>query len=138
MLTAYDFSMAKILDRAGVDILLVGDSASNVMEGNETTLPITLDHMIWYAQAVVKAVDRALVVVDVPFGSYQGNSSEALRSSIRIMKESGAHAIKMEGGIEIREYRKGCKRRYTCNGPFRINTAVDLQVWDLTSSGQRE
>ena len=87
MLTAYDYSMAKILDRAGIDILLVGDSASNVMAGNETTLPITLDHMIWHAQAVVKAVDRALVVVDVPFGSYQGNSSEALRSSIRIMKE---------------------------------------------------
>ena len=103
MLTAYDYSMAKILDRAGIDILLVGDSASNVMAGNETTLPITLDHMIWHAQAVVKAVDRALVVVDVPFGSYQGNSSEALRSSIRIMKESGAHAVKMEGGIEIKE-----------------------------------
>ncbi|OUT98185.1 MAG: 3-methyl-2-oxobutanoate hydroxymethyltransferase [Flammeovirgaceae bacterium TMED32] len=103
MLTAYDYSMAKILDRAGIDILLVGDSASNVMAGNETTLPITLDHMIWHAQAVLKAVDRALVVVDVPFGSYQGNSSEALRSSIRIMKESGAHAVKMEGGIEIKE-----------------------------------
>ena len=103
MLTAYDYSMAKILDRAGIDIVLVGDSASNVMAGNETTLPITLDHMIWHAQAVVKAVDRALVVVDVPFGSYQGNSSEALRSSIRIMKESGAHAVKMEGGIEIKE-----------------------------------
>ena len=103
MLTAYDYSMAKILDIAGIDILLVGDSASNVMAGNDTTLPITLDHMIWHAQAVVKAVDRALVVVDVPFGSYQGNSSEALRSSIRIMKESGAHAVKMEGGIEIRE-----------------------------------
>ncbi len=103
MLTAYDYSMAKILDGAGVDVLLVGDSASNVMAGNETTLPITLDHMIWHATAVVKAVDRALVVVDVPFGSYQGNSSEALRSSIRIMKESGAHAVKMEGGIEVKE-----------------------------------
>lgn len=103
MLTAYDYSMAKILDEAGIDIILVGDSASNVMAGNETTLPITLDHMIWHAQSVVKAVHRALVVVDVPFGSYQGNSSEALRSSIRIMKESGAHAVKMEGGIEIKE-----------------------------------
>ncbi len=103
MLTAYDYSMAKIIDKAGIDIILVGDSASNVMAGNETTLPITLDHMIWHATSVVKAVDRALVVVDVPFGSYQGNSSEALRSSIRIMKESGAHAVKMEGGMEIRE-----------------------------------
>lgn len=103
MLTAYDFSMAKIIDNAGIDIILVGDSASNVMAGNETTLPITLDHMIWHATSVVKAVDRALVVVDVPFGSYQGNSSEALRSSIRIMKESGAHAVKMEGGMEIKE-----------------------------------
>ncbi|MEQ9231660.1 MAG: 3-methyl-2-oxobutanoate hydroxymethyltransferase [Cyclobacteriaceae bacterium] len=103
MLTAYDYSMAKIIDGAGVDIILVGDSASNVMAGNDTTLPITLDHMIWHATSVVKAVNRALVVVDVPFGSYQGNSSEALRSSIRIMKESGAHAVKMEGGIEIKE-----------------------------------
>lgn len=103
MLTAYDYSMARILDAAGVDVILVGDSASNVMAGNETTLPITLDHMIWHATSVVKAVKRALVVVDVPFGSYQGNSSEALRSSIRIMKESGAHAVKMEGGIEIKE-----------------------------------
>ncbi len=103
MLTAYDFSMARIIDAAGVDIILVGDSASNVMAGNETTLPITLDHMIYHATSVVKAVKRALVVVDVPFGSYQGNSSEALRSSIRIMKESGAHAVKMEGGLEIRE-----------------------------------
>ena len=103
MLTAYDYSMARILDKAGIDILLVGDSASNVMAGNETTLPITLDHMIWHATSVVKAVDRALVVVDVPFGSYQGNSSEALRSSIRIMKESGAHAVKMEGGLEVKE-----------------------------------
>lgn len=103
MLTAYDYSLAKIIDKAGIDIILVGDSASNVMAGNETTLPITLDHMIWHATSVVKAVDRALVVVDVPFGSYQGNSSEALRSSIRIMKESGAHAVKMEGGMEIKE-----------------------------------
>ena len=103
MLTAYDFSMAKILDEAGIDVILVGDSASNVMAGNDTTLPITLDHMIWHATSVIKAVKRALVVVDVPFGSYQGNSSEALRSSIRIMKESGAHAVKMEGGLEIKE-----------------------------------
>ncbi len=103
MLTAYDYSMAKIIDGAGVDIILVGDSASNVMAGNDTTVPITLDHMIWHATSVVKAVNRALVVVDVPFGSYQGNSSEALRSCIRIMKESGGHAVKMEGGIEIKE-----------------------------------
>jgi 3-methyl-2-oxobutanoate hydroxymethyltransferase len=103
MLTAYDYSMAKLLDAAGIDVLLVGDSASNVMAGNETTLPITLDHMIWHATGVVKAVNRALVVVDIPFGSYQGNSSEALRSAIRIMKESGGHAVKMEGGGEIKE-----------------------------------
>ncbi len=103
MLTAYDYSMAKIIDSAGIDIILVGDSASNVMAGNETTLPITLDHMIYHATSVVKAVKRALIVVDIPFGSYQGNSGEALRSSIRIMKESGAHSVKMEGGIEIIE-----------------------------------
>ncbi|AZQ64134.1 3-methyl-2-oxobutanoate hydroxymethyltransferase [Flammeovirga pectinis] len=103
MLTAYDYSMAKILDGAGIDVLLVGDSASNVMAGNETTLPITLDHMIYHASSVVKAVDRALVVVDIPFGSYQGSSSEALRSAIRIMKESGGHAVKVEGGEEIKE-----------------------------------
>ena len=103
MLTAYDFSMARILDEAGIDVLLVGDSASNVMAGHETTLPITLDQMIYHASSVVRAVKRAFVVVDIPFGSYQGNSSEALRSTIRIMKESGAHAVKMEGGAEIRE-----------------------------------
>lgn len=103
MLTAYDYSMAQILDGAGIDVLLVGDSASNVMAGNETTLPITLDQMIYHASSVVKAITRALVVVDIPFGSYQGNSSEALRSAIRIMKESGAHAVKMEGGAEIKE-----------------------------------
>ena len=101
MLTAYDYSMARILDRAGIDILLVGDSASNVMAGHETTLPITLEHMIYHAESVVKAVTRALVVVDLPFGSYQGNSTKALASAIRIMKESGAHAVKMEGGSEI-------------------------------------
>lgn len=103
MLTAYEFSIAKILDTAGMDILLVGDSASNVIHGHETTLPITLDQMISHASAVVRAVQRALVVVDIPFGSYQGNSSEALRSAIRVMKESGAHAIKMEGGSEIKD-----------------------------------
>src|SRR6187431_920267 len=103
MLTAYDFSMAKIIDGAGVDVILVGDSASNVMAGHETTLPITLDQMIYHASSVIRAINRALVVVDLPFGSYQGNSSEALRSAIRIMKESGAHAVKMEGGVEIKE-----------------------------------
>jgi len=103
MLTAYDFSMAKIIDGAGMDIILVGDSASNVMAGNETTLPITLDQMIYHASSVIKAVKRALVVVDLPFGSYQGSSGEALRSSIRIMKESGAHAVKLEGGSEVKD-----------------------------------
>lgn len=103
MLTAYDFSMARIIDGAGIDVILVGDSASNVMAGNETTLPITLDQMIYHATSVVKAVKRALVVVDIPFGYYQGSSGEALRSSIRIMKESGAHAVKLEGGSEVKE-----------------------------------
>lgn len=101
MLTAYDYSMARLIDGAGIDIILVGDSASNVMAGNETTLPITLDQMIYHASSVVKGVNRALVVVDLPFGSYQGSSGEALRSSIRIMKESGGHAVKLEGGSEV-------------------------------------
>lgn len=103
MLTAYDYSMARIIDGAGIDIILVGDSASNVMAGNESTLPITLEQMIYHAQSVVRAVDRALVVVDLPFGTYQGNSKEALHSAIRIMKETGAHSVKMEGGQEIQE-----------------------------------
>ncbi len=103
MLTAYDYSMAKIVDAAQVDVILVGDSASNVMAGHETTLPITLDQMIYHATSVIRAVERALVVVDIPFGSYQSDPKEALRSAIRIMKESGAHAVKVEGGIEIKE-----------------------------------
>ncbi|MEJ7645107.1 MAG: 3-methyl-2-oxobutanoate hydroxymethyltransferase [Chryseolinea sp.] len=103
MLTAYDYSMAKIIDGAGIDIILVGDSASNVMAGYETTLPITLDQMIYHAASVVRAVKRCLVVVDLPFGTYQGSSGEALRSSIRIMKESGAHAVKLEGGSEVKD-----------------------------------
>ncbi|HEC43724.1 MAG TPA: 3-methyl-2-oxobutanoate hydroxymethyltransferase [Bacteroides sp.] len=103
MLTAYDYSMARIIDEAGIDIILVGDSASNVMAGHETTLPITLDQMINHAAAVVRAVNRALIVCDLPFGTYQGNSREALASSIRIMKETGSHAVKMEGGREIQE-----------------------------------
>ena len=103
MLTSYDYSMATIVDGGGIDVILVGDSASNVMAGHETTLPITLDQMIYHAQSVVRAVKRALVVVDLPFGSYQGNSKEALNSAIRIMKESGAHAVKLEGGLEIKE-----------------------------------
>ncbi len=103
MLTGYDFSMARILDDAGIDIILVGDSASNVMAGHETTLPITLDQMIYHASSVVRAVSKALVVVDLPFGSYQGNSKLALESAVRIMKESGAHAVKLEGGEEIGE-----------------------------------
>jgi 3-methyl-2-oxobutanoate hydroxymethyltransferase len=103
MLTGYDYSMARILDEAGIDVILVGDSASNVMAGHETTLPITLEQMIYHASAVVRAVKRALVVVDLPFGSYQSNPMKALESAIRIMKESGAHAVKLEGGAEIEE-----------------------------------
>ncbi|MES2239314.1 MAG: 3-methyl-2-oxobutanoate hydroxymethyltransferase [Bacteroidota bacterium] len=103
MLTAYDYTMAKIVDSAGIDVILVGDSASNVMAGHETTLPITLDQMIYHASSVVRGADRALVVVDLPFGSYQSDPKEALRSAIRIMKESGGHAVKLEGGKEIKE-----------------------------------
>jgi 3-methyl-2-oxobutanoate hydroxymethyltransferase len=103
MLTAYDYTMAKIVDTSGVDVILVGDSASNVMAGHETTLPITLDQMIYHASSVVRAIERALVVVDLPFGSYQSDPKEALRSAIRIMKESGGHAVKLEGGSEIKE-----------------------------------
>ena len=103
MLTAYDYTMAKILDSAGIDVILVGDSASNVMAGHETTLPITLNEMIYHASSVIRAIDRCLVVVDLPFGTYQGNSKNALESAIRIMKESGGHAVKLEGGSEISE-----------------------------------
>ena len=103
MLTAYDYTLAGIVDQAGIDIILVGDSASNVMAGHETTLPITLDQMIYHASSVIRAVDRALVVVDLPFGTYQADSKEALKSAIRIMKESGAHAVKLEGGYEVKE-----------------------------------
>ena len=103
MLTAYDFTMAKIVDNAGIDVILVGDSASNVMAGHETTLPITLDQMIYHASSVIRAIERSLVVVDRPFGSYQSDPKEALRSAIRIMKESGAHAVKLEGGKEVKE-----------------------------------
>ena len=103
MLTAYDYSMAQLIDQAGMDVILVGDSASNVMAGNVTTLPITLDQMIYHGKSVMKAVKRALVVVDLPFGTYQGNSKEALASAIRVMKETHADCIKLEGGSEIRE-----------------------------------
>ena len=103
MLTSYDYTLSKIVDSGGVDVILVGDSASNVMAGHETTLPITLDQMIYHTASVVRAVDRALIVADMPFGTYQGNSKEALNSAIRIMKESGAHSVKMEGGSEILE-----------------------------------
>lgn len=103
MLTAYDYTMAKIIDSSGIDVILVGDSASNVMAGHETTLPITLDQMIYHASSVIRGIERALVVVDLPFGTYQSDPKEALRSAIRIMKESGAHAVKMEGGKEIKE-----------------------------------
>jgi len=102
MLTAYDYSLARIVDEAGIDVILVGDSASNVMAGHETTLPITLDQMIYHASSVIRAIKRSLIVVDLPFGTYQGNSKKALASAIRIMKESGAHAVKLEGGAEIR------------------------------------
>ncbi len=103
MITAYDYSMARIIDSTGIDIVLIGDSASNVMAGNESTLPITLDQMIYHATSVVRAINRALIIVDMPFGTYQGNSKEALCSAIRIMKETGAHAVKLEGGTEILE-----------------------------------
>lgn len=103
MLTAYDYSLARILDEANIDVILVGDSASNIMAGFETTLPITLEHMIYHAESVVRAVDRALVIVDMPFGTYQGNSREAIQSAIRIMKQTGASGVKMEGGTEIRD-----------------------------------
>ncbi|MFZ9056654.1 MAG: 3-methyl-2-oxobutanoate hydroxymethyltransferase [Flavobacteriaceae bacterium] len=103
MLTAYDYTLAGIIDKAGIDVVLVGDSASNVIAGHETTLPITLDQMIYHAASVVRAIERALVVVDLPFGSYQADSKEALRSAIRIMKESGAHAVKLEGGEKIKD-----------------------------------
>ena len=103
MLTAYDYTLAKIVDEGGIDVILVGDSASNVMAGHETTLPITLDQMIYHSASVVRAVDRALIVADMPFGTYQGNSKEALNSAIRIMKEAGAHSVKLEGGSEILE-----------------------------------
>ncbi|RLD56503.1 MAG: 3-methyl-2-oxobutanoate hydroxymethyltransferase [Bacteroidetes bacterium] len=103
MLTAYDYSMARIIDQAGIDVILVGDSASNVMAGHQSTLPITLNQMIYHASSVVRAVERALIVVDLPFGTYQGNSKEALISAIRIMKETGAHAVKLEGGEEVKE-----------------------------------
>src|SRR5712672_2975689 len=103
MITAYDFSFGRLFDQAGIDVILVGDSASNVMAGHETTLPITLDQMIYHASSVIRAIKRCLVVVDLPFGSYQSNSKEALVSTFRIMKETGAHAIKLEGGEEVLE-----------------------------------
>ncbi len=103
MLTAYDYTLAKLIDNAAIDVVLVGDSASNVIAGNRTTLPITLDQMIYHATSVVRAVERALVIVDLPFGTYQADSKEALRSAIRIMKESGAHAVKLEGGHEVKD-----------------------------------
>ena len=137
MLTAYDFSLARILDDAGIDVLLVGDSASNVMAGHETTLPITLDQMIYHASSVVRAVKRALVVVDLPFGSYQGNSKEALNSSIRIMKESGAHAVKLEGGREVKD---SIERILSAGVPVRtfgIDPTIYLQIRNLCCACKR-
>jgi 3-methyl-2-oxobutanoate hydroxymethyltransferase len=124
MLTAYDFSFAKLIDEAGIDVILVGDSASNVMAGHETTLPITLDQMIYHAQSVIRAVKHSLVVVDLPFGTYQSNSDMALASAVRIMKETGAHAVKMEGGEEIIESVKKI-------------TAAGIPVWYIYSEGKR-
>jgi 3-methyl-2-oxobutanoate hydroxymethyltransferase len=136
MLTAYDFSLAKLVDNGGVDVILVGDSASNVMAGNETTVPITLDHMIYHAQCVVRAVDRALIVVDMPFGSYQGNSILALESAIRIMKESGGHAVKLEGGAEIVD---SVKRILTAGIPVmgHLGLTPQLQIWNIYGSRSR-
>jgi len=126
MLTAYDYTMGSIVDKAGVDIILVGDSASNVMCGNLTTLPITLDQMIFLAKSVVRGVNRALVVIDMPFGSYQGNSKEALASAIRIMKETHGDCLKLEGGEEIIESVKRIFKRWnTCYGSSRINAAIN-------------
>ena len=126
MLTAYDYSMAKLIDQAGMDVILVGDSASNVMAGNVTTLPITLDQMIYHGKSVMKAVNRALVVVDLPFGTYQGNSKEALASAIRVMKETHADCIKLEGGAEVQGiYRTYLVCRYSNYGTFRIDAAID-------------
>ena len=126
MLTAYDYSMARIIDEAEIDVILVGDSASNVMAGYDTTLPITLDNMIYHAASVVRGVKRALVVVDLPFGTYQGNSKEALVSSIRIMKETGAHAVKLEGGQQIAEsIERILIGRNSCNGSSGTYTPVD-------------
>ena len=125
MLTAYDYSMAQLIDQAGMDVILVGDSASNVMAGNVTTLPITLDQMIYHGKSVVKAVKRALVVVDLPFGTYQGNSKEALASAIRVMKETHADCIKLEGGSEIPGiYRTYSVCGYSCHGTFGIDASV--------------
>ena len=132
MLTAYDYSMAKIVDDAGIDVILVGDSASNVMAGHETTLPITLDQMIYHASSVVRAIDRSLVVVDLPFGSFQGNSKLALESSIRIMKESGAHAIKMEGGHQVKEsIERVLSAGIPVMGHLGSDSSIDLSIWNL-------
>ena len=131
MLTAYDFSLAKLVDRGGVDVILVGDSASNVMAGRDTTVPMSLDHMIYHAQCVERAVDRALIVVDMPFGTYQGNSAIALESAIRIMKESSGHAVKLEGGAEIVE---SIQRILTAGIPVMGHlgdTSIHLQVRDI-------
>ena len=124
MLTAYDYTMAKIIDHSGIDVILVGDSASNVMAGHETTLPITLDQMIYHASSVIRAIDRALVVVDLPFGTYQGNSKEALNTAIKIMKESGAHAVKLEGGREIKE---SVERILTAGIPVMVHLGLTPQ-----------
>ena len=132
MLTAYDYSFAKIFDAAGIDILLVGDSASNVMAGHETTLPITLDQIIYHAQCVVRGVNRCLVVVDMPFGSYQSNTDIALASAIRIMKETGGHAIKLEGGKEVIE---SIKRMVDAGipvmGHLGLTPTIYLQIWNV-------
>jgi len=132
MLTSYDFTMAQIVDQAGIDVILVGDSASNVMAGHETTLPITLDQMIYHASGVIRGVKRALVVVDLPFGSYQSDPKEALRSSIRIMKESGAHAVKMEGGSEIKDsIKRILKAGVPVMGHLGLTPQSIYKIWHL-------
>ena len=137
MLTAYDYSMARILDEGGADVLLVGDSASNVMAGHETTLPITLDQMIYHASSVVRAAKRALVIVDLPFGTYQGDSKMALKSAIRIMKESGGHAVKLEGGAEVADsIKRILKAGIPVMGHLGANPPIHLQIRHLHRAGQ--
>ena len=131
-ITTYDALFARLVNQAGIDVILVGDSASNVMAGHETTLPITLDQMIYHAQCVVRGVERALVIVDLPFGSYQGNSKKALASAIRFMKEAGVHGVKVEGGKVIKSGETNFRCRNPCHGAPGINTAKYLPFWYIS------